>query len=74
MDLIGIRLCYFKEALSLKKIFTMKELKSEFYLPFNDPFDKKIECEIFDENDIKIKDNVLHPKSWTQDWRCSFYE
>lgn len=59
MDLIGIRLCYFKEALSLKKIFTMKELKSEFYLPFNDPFDKKIECAIFDENDIKIKDNYI---------------
>ena len=18
--------------------------------------------------------DVLHPKSWTQDWRCSFYE
>ena len=25
--------------------------------------------------DISKKyNNVLHPKSWTQDWRCSFYE
>jgi len=23
---------------------------------------------------IKRLSYVLHPKSWTQDWRCSFYE
>ena len=23
---------------------------------------------------LKKYKNVLHPKSWTQDWRCSFYE
>ena len=23
---------------------------------------------------VNYFDFVLHPKSWTQDWRCSFYE
>ena len=33
--------------------------------------------EIFDKLETEFKKQtgfVLHPKSWTQDWRCSFYE
>ena len=26
------------------------------------------------DNSKKKYRNILHPKSWTQDWRCSFYE
>ena len=30
--------------------------------------------EFFKKCGIKKYRYVLHPKSWTQDWRCSFYE
>ena len=32
---------------------------------------EKIERTYLDKYEFK---SVLHPKSWTQDWRCSFYE
>ena len=36
--------------------------------------EKRLRSFIKRSKEIKYTKSVLHPKSWTQDWRCSFYE
>ena len=66
----GIKIYEEKEPNRFKEYINSLNLRKRHKLEIQ----KGLSVNVPDGFILKKYSNVLHPKSWTQDWRCSFYE